>query len=122
MRGEWDRVGRKVDYQTHELLVDIELLELPSTFAIGQRADAIIRPGAEAVLRMPRVYCPEAGALCWVEREGRAVRVQVRLGRTGEDFVEVLEGLQQGDRVIRRKGAPGGFQPEERVAVTEETL
>ena len=119
--GRVDRVSRKVDYQTHELLVDIELLELPSNFAIGQRADAIIRPGAETALRVPRSYCPEVGAACWVEREGRAVRVEVRLGRIGEDFVEVLEGLREGDRVIRRRGTRGGFQAKERVAITEET-
>lgn len=118
--GRVDRVGQKVDYQTHELLVDIELLELPLRFAVGQRADAVIQPGAESALRVPRAYCPEADAACWVEREGRAVRTHVRLGRAGEDYIEVLEGLREGDRVIRPKGTRSGFQPEERVAVREE--
>lgn len=120
--GRVDRVGQKVDYQTHELLVDIELLELPPRFAVGQRADAIIRPKAESVLRVPRSYCPEAGAPCWVEREGLAIRVQVHLGRAGEDYVEVLDGLQEGDRVIRPKKGRSGFQAKERVSVQEEKI
>ena len=118
--GRVDRVGRKVDHQTHELLVDIELLELPPRFAVGQRADAIIRPGTETALRVLRSDCPEAGAPLWVEREGRAVPVQARLGRAGEDYVEVLEGLQEGDRVLRPRTPGHSFQPLERVTIQEE--
>jgi RND family efflux transporter MFP subunit len=113
------RVDR-VDYQTHELLVDIELLELPLRFAVGQRADAIIRPGTETALRVLRAYSPEAGGPLWIEREGRAVPVQARLGRAGEDYVEVLEGLREGDRVIRPRSAGSRFQPGERVVIQEE--
>ena len=118
--GRVDRVGRTVDYQSHELLADIELLELPGRFAVGQRADAIIRPSAEAVLRAPRGYCQESNTPCWVERQGRAVPVQVRLGRAGEAFVEILDGLREGDRLIRAKR--GTFKTGERVSVREETL
>ena len=118
--GRVDRVGHKVDYQTHELLVDIELLELPSRYAVGQRADAIILPGNEAVLRLPRTFCQETDPSCWVERQGRSVPVRVRLGRAGEDYAEVLEGLQEGDRVIRPKAARRPFRAGERVSVQEE--
>jgi HlyD family secretion protein len=116
--GRVDRVGRTVDYQTHELLADIELLDLPPRFAVGQRADAIIRPGAETVLRVPRGYCQESTTPCWVERQGRAVLVQVRLGRAGEEFIEVLDGLREGDRVIRAKR--GTFKAGERISVQED--
>lgn len=40
--GRVDRIGRQADRQTHELMVDVELLELPPLFAIGQRADVKI--------------------------------------------------------------------------------
>ena len=89
-------------------------------FAVGQRADAIIRPGTETALRVLRSDCPEAGAPLWVEREGRAVPVQARLGRAGEDYVEVLEGLQEGDRVLRPRTPGHSFQPLERVTIQEE--
>jgi len=116
--GRVDRVGRTVDQQTHELLVDIELLDLPTRFAVGQRADAVIRPDGAAALRVPRSYAPSSGAAFWVERGGRAVAVPARLGRVGEDYVEVLDGLQEGDRVIRR--ATGTFREGQRVSLREE--
>lgn len=42
LRGRVDRVGHESDRQTHELLVDVELLERPERFAVGQRADVFI--------------------------------------------------------------------------------
>jgi RND family efflux transporter MFP subunit len=113
-----DRVGRTVDQQTHELLVDIELMDLPLRFAVGQRADAVIHPEGATALRVPRVFTPASGAAFWVERNGRAMAVPVRLGRVGEDYVEVLDGLQEGDRVIRR--ATGTFQEGQRVSLRED--
>lgn len=41
-RARVDRIGRQSDRQTHELLVDVELLERPPLFAVGQRADVEI--------------------------------------------------------------------------------
>jgi RND family efflux transporter MFP subunit len=41
-RGRVDRVGHETDRQTHELLVDVELLERPERFAMGQRADVFV--------------------------------------------------------------------------------
>lgn len=116
--GRVDRVGRTVDQQTHELLVDIELLDLPPRFAVGQRADAVIHPGSATALRVPRVFVPGSGATFWVERDGRAIAVPVLLGRVGEDYVEVLEGLKEGDRVIRR--ATGTFREGQRISLRED--
>ena len=113
-----DRVGRTVDQQTHELLVDIELLGLPPRFAVGQRADAVIHPGNATALRVPRVFAPASGATFWVEREGRAMTVPVLLGRVGEDYVEVLDGVKEGDRVIRR--ASGTFREGQRISLRED--
>lgn len=118
--GRVDRVGRQVDHQTHEFLVDVEVLEVPTAFAVGQRADVTIRPGTNAALRVPRGFCPDTGGPCWVERQGRAVAIPVRLGQVGEDFVEVLEGLGTGDRVIRSRRPDRPLRQGERVAVQEE--
>ena len=40
--GRVDRISRQSDRQTHELLVDVEVLDLPARFAVGQRADVEI--------------------------------------------------------------------------------
>jgi len=45
-RGRVDRIGHESDRQTHELLVDVELLERPERLAIGQRADVFVKAGA----------------------------------------------------------------------------
>ncbi len=45
LRGRVDRVGRESDRQTHELLVDVELLERPERISFGQRADVFIATG-----------------------------------------------------------------------------
>lgn len=103
--GRVDRIGRQADRQTHELLVDVEVLELPRAFAVGQRAEVRIRPqGGPEVLRVPRDFLAAEGGV-WVAREGRAHRLEPRLGFSGGAFVEVREGLAEGDRLIRPRKA-----------------
>ena len=48
--GRVDRIARQADRQVHEVLVDVEVLELPRSFAVGQRADVRIatKPAALA--------------------------------------------------------------------------
>lgn len=118
--GTVERIGREVDRQTHELLVDIAVTELPTNFAIGQRADAWIELGRrEAVLQVPRGWCttePLARALseleissstCATVVDGRAVARSVTLGLVGRDTVEVVSGLASGD-VVLAPGTPAG--------------
>lgn len=99
--GEVERIGREVDRQTHELLVDITALELPRNFAVGQRTDAWIEVGrALGVASVPRGWC-ESG--CAVVEDGRAVSREVQLGLAGRERVEVRSGLTPDDVVL----APG---------------
>ncbi len=42
-RGRVDRVGPESDRETHELLVDVEVLERPARLAIGQRGDVYLK-------------------------------------------------------------------------------
>lgn len=113
--GVVERIGREVDRQTHELLVDIAITELPTNFAIGQRADAWIELGRrEAVLQVPRGWCTtepsnELGgpSTCAVAVDGRAVPRSVALGLVGRDAVEVVSGLAPGDLVLA-PGTPAG--------------
>jgi RND family efflux transporter MFP subunit len=99
--GRVDRIGRQSDRQTHELLVDVEVLELPPIFAVGQRADVQIQTsGLKAALRVPSTYLDKAGFL-FVDRGGRAHHLQPGLGLRGSDFVEIRSGLNEGERVLR---------------------
>ncbi len=111
--GRVERIGREVDRQTHELLVDIAITELPANFAIGQRADAFIELGRrDGVPRVPRGWCT---GQCAVVEDGRVATRSVTLGLQGRDSVEVVSGLAPGD-VVLAPGAPAGKRV--RVAVT----
>jgi len=98
-----DRIGREVDRQTHELLVDVLLPAAPARVAIGQRADVWIeverRPG---VVRVPVAFLRHdvAGDHCLVDRGGRVWRAPVQIGLRGTDIVEIAAGLAPGDMVL----------------------
>lgn len=99
--GTLERIGRTVDRETHEVLVDIGLS--PSAdLALGQRADAwIIVASRPDVVRVPRGWCDESADQCFVERDGRAVSVPVSFGLIGSEYAEVQTGLAPGDRLVR---------------------
>lgn len=102
LKGRIDRIGRQADRQTHELLVDVELVERPDSFAVGQRADVFI-VGKEdaAVVRIPEGFCNTALATCITEEGGKSVKKAVKLGTAGVGFTEVLAGLAPGDRILK---------------------
>jgi hypothetical protein len=108
--GRVDRIGREVDRQTHELLVDVLLPSGPPRVAIGQRADVWIeverRPD---VARVPVAYLRRdaAGDHCLVDRGGRIRRTPVQVGLRGSDLMEIAAGLAPGDLVLD-PGARGG--------------
>lgn len=103
--GEVERIGREVDRQTHELLVDVAVRELPTNFAVGQRADVWIEVGRRAAaLSVPRGWCAPQ---CAVVEDDRVVLRDVQLGLTGRERVEVLSGLAAEDLVLA-PGAPVG--------------
>ena len=104
-QGTVERIGREVDRQTHELLVDVAVHDLPTNFAVGQRADAWIEVGRRAAdASVPRGWC---GTECAVVDGGRVASRPVTLGLVGREFVEVLRGLAPGE-VILAPGTPVG--------------
>ncbi|MDP2316414.1 MAG: efflux RND transporter periplasmic adaptor subunit [Pseudomonadota bacterium] len=95
--GRVERIGREVDRQTHELLVDVTVLELPTNFAVGQRADAWIEVGRAEAASVPRGWCDGE---CAVVEDGKAAPRAVTLGLAGRDRVAVVSGLDPGDLVL----------------------
>lgn len=101
LRGRVERIGLSADRQTHEVLVDVELLERPARVAFGQRADVFVTLAErKAVTRAPLGFCDLAAASCWVDRSGRIARANVSFGLLGADFVEITSGLAAGDVVL----------------------
>jgi HlyD family secretion protein len=104
--GQVARIGREVDRQTHELVVDVQVLELPRNFAVGQRADAWIEVGRrEDVARVPRGWCDTT---CLVADGAGWRPATVTLGLVGRETVEVVRGLSPDDIVLPPAAASVG--------------
>jgi HlyD family secretion protein len=98
------RIGRELDRETRELLVDVALERLPERYAFGQRVDLWIETRRAAdVLRIPAAFLVRrdgrAGAMA-IEA-GRAVFRPLQLGLEGRDWVEVRRGLAAGETLVR---------------------
>ncbi|MCO5169000.1 MAG: efflux RND transporter periplasmic adaptor subunit [Planctomycetes bacterium] len=102
------RVGREVDRETREVLVDVRVEALPAAWAVGQRADVFItvaRARAEVVLPVELLTWRGGAVGAHVLEGARARWRPLALGLRGASGVEVREGLAAGDVVV---GAPGG--------------
>ncbi|MBN2023071.1 MAG: efflux RND transporter periplasmic adaptor subunit [Pirellulales bacterium] len=102
-RGEVARLGRQADRETREYVVDVRVLELPKNWAVGQRAEVFIetaRKKGVTVLPTRHVLWRDGEPGVLVHRDGRAAWRGLRLGPSGKESVEVVTGLEPGDRVI----------------------
>ncbi len=114
--GTVSRIGREVDRETRELLVDVAFDAAPETLVLGQRVDLWIE-----LARASAALCIPSGSVAQVGgREGvfvldgsRASFRPVEFGRRGRELVEVVRGLSEGDVVLdpsigRAKSLKGG--------------
>lgn len=101
--GRIARLGAETDRETREFLVDVDLLQLPANWAVGQRAEVYIRTGRrDDVPTIPSRFVMwrngQSGVL--VAQDGRARWRPVKLGLSSRTHVEVTEGLNEGETVI----------------------
>jgi Cu(I)/Ag(I) efflux system membrane fusion protein len=85
-------------------------VELPNPKIDGRRellhklyADGAVQVDSPAVLTVPRSAVIQTGpdAVVYLDQEGGAyAQTPVKLGRRGDTFVEILSGLQAGDKVV----------------------
>lgn len=100
-RARVEAIAAEVDRQTHEVLVDLELLELPARWAFGQRVDGFVTLEAvPSALRVPQGVCNLERRTCLLNRGGRIAEEQVGLGLIGSEWVEVRTGLAENDAVL----------------------
>ena len=86
--GMVSRLGREMDRETREFLVDVRVTELPKNWTIGQRAEVFIETGrqADAVLLPPAFLVWKAGTrrcLRECRRQGAVARGHARFARQG---------------------------------------
>jgi hypothetical protein len=63
--------------------------------AVRSAHDALAVPAAA-------VFAVDGQDVVWAVREGKAVRVRVTVGVSGQELVQVLTGLSAGDRIVVR--------------------
>ncbi len=104
--GRVTRVSWEADRQTHELIVEVAPDSVDRRVAIGQRADVRIELARhEATLRIPlrMIHHDQSGAYLYVDHQGKIAVVRPRFGLTGQESVEVLQGVSEGDAIFAAK-------------------
>jgi len=102
--GKVSRLGREMDRETREFLVDVRATELPKNWTIGQRAEVFIETARQAdVGLLPTAFLVwKAGrAGVFVNAGGKAQWREVTPGLRGKDRVAITQGLIEGDQVVR---------------------
>ncbi len=101
--GRVARLGREADRETREFVVDVHVLELPTNWAVGQRAEVYIetdRKGSALLVPARFVVWRAETPGVFVEDDGRATWRPIRTGLRDAELVEVVEGLKEGEAVL----------------------
>lgn len=97
-----DSTNRWLNPELKEHPTEIQLDEIDSALSPGDSAQIkILIEDVPNVLAVPvqTVYSRGARSFVFVERGGRAMPVEVKLGRSTNNLIEVTSGLSAGDRV-----------------------
>jgi HlyD family secretion protein len=102
-KGRVARLGREVDRETREFKVDVQVDELPSNWAVGQRAEVYIETGRKSgVIGLPvrSIVWKQDKPGVYVVLGGKALWRDVTIGLRGQDRVEAVNGVSENDIVI----------------------
>ena len=101
--GKVVRLGREADRETREFVVEVRVLELPSNWAVGQRADVYIeteRKPDVTILPPAFVVWRDNEAGVFISANGSAEWRPLVLGLRRQDMVEVVRGVEPGELAI----------------------
>ena len=102
--GKVARAGREANRETREMIVDVELLERPEYWAIGQRAEVYIENGrSNDALTVPLKFCELEGnkVTIFIEQSGVAKVQTVDVTLRARDRIAVSNGVDEGDVLLR---------------------
>jgi HlyD family secretion protein len=102
--GSVARLGKQSDRETREFTVDVRVLKLPETWAIGQRAEVYIETArVDDCLWLPSSFLTKSGTEVgvFVNGNGRAEWRPLTLGIEGRDTTQIREGLEPGESLIK---------------------
>ena len=102
--GSVERISRTAekDADKPQICVDIHMDQPDDKVYIGLEADvSILIDEDKDTLRIPaEALYTDDGSYCYVVSEGRIKRRNLVTGLTGEEYVQILEGLEAGEQVI----------------------
>ena len=96
-------IDPNLDEMTHSAMVRVVLENPERRIKNKSYAEGIVELEAPEVIAVPRaaVLWPGHSARVYVEKAAGAYQQRsVKLGRTGDSFYEVLDGLKEGERVV----------------------
>lgn len=102
-QGKVVRLGREVDSETREFLVDVHVSDLPQNWAIGLRTDVYIatsNPSEGLLIPTSAVFWKEGKPSAFVVNDGYVQRREIELGVRGIRAIEVKSGLAEGEMVV----------------------
>jgi len=103
---ETDAVLRRVypglDSNTHQVIIELQVLTPSFNLVPGMLANVIFTPGARPKLWLPLIALHEdaQGRFVYRAQDGKAVRSRVKTGMIKADHIQITEGVQPGDHVI----------------------
>ncbi len=101
--GKVARLGRQADRETREFVVDVRVLEMPTNWAVGQRAEVYIETARKSgATLLPAQYLRrrEDQVGVYVREAQRAAWRELQLGLRGQDTVEIMKGLEPGEAAV----------------------
>ncbi len=101
--GKVARLGRETDRETREFIVDVDVLELPNNWAVGQRTEVYIQTArAEDATIIPTTFIRrrDDGQGVFVDIGQQAQWRTVQLGLHNAEWAEVVDGVQAGETIV----------------------
>jgi HlyD family secretion protein len=118
--GRVARLAVEVDEETREFIVDVYADELPANWAIGQRAEVYIETAKKNnALIIPAKFIKWQGNQCGVftDNTGAAEWHPVKFGLHCGGVVEIVKGLQEGERIVNPINAKDKLADHMRISV-----
>ena len=101
--GKVARIAIKVDSETREFIVDVNVTKLPVNWAIGQRAEVYIESEKkDNVLFVPEKYIRWKDNIpgVFADNAGFSSWHPVKTGLQGGNLIEIVKGIQKGEYVL----------------------
>jgi HlyD family secretion protein len=101
--GKVARLGRETDRETREFIVDVDVLELPNNWAVGQRTEVYIQTASAAdatIIPTTFIRRRDNGPGVFVDIGQQAQWRTVQLGLHNAEWAEVVDGVQAGETIV----------------------